>query len=109
KARVESLDVARGALLFAMTIVHVVSGHATPTQNESFHTWVGVFIISCGFVMVSGVVVGSQSAPLSRADATRAVDRFLQLLLVMFGFGVLFSLVRHGLARIVGPPAACDV
>ena len=88
KARVDRLDVARGALLVAMVIVHVVSGHATAAQSDSFHAWLGVFLISCGFVMVSGVVVGSQPGPLSGADATRAVDRFLQLLLVMFGFGV---------------------
>lgn len=106
--RLEGLDVARGVLLVAMLAVHVISAHAPASHVNALHGWFGVFLISSGFVGLSGFVVGVRSKRLSLREVGRGLDRGAQLILVMFAYGVLFSLVRHALSLIgeSGPCAA---
>jgi fucose 4-O-acetylase-like acetyltransferase len=96
--RAHGLDVARGVLLAAMVAVHIVSAHGPAAHVNALHGWVGVFLISSGFVGLSGYVIGLRSRELGLATVARGVDRGIQLLVVMFGYGVLFSLLRHVLA-----------
>jgi hypothetical protein len=105
--RYEGLDIARGILLAAMLGVHVLSAHGTASQVNLLHGWVGVFLISSGFVGLSGYVIGLRARGLGGAELLRGTDRGLQLVLVMFGYGVLLSLLRHGLALLGDGAAAC--
>ena len=102
------LDVGRGVLLLAMLAVHVISAHGSAGQVDWLHGQVGVFLISSGFVGLSGYVVGLRARGPVGAKALRGLDRGLQLLLVMFGYGVLLSLARHGLSLAGGGAAACS-
>jgi hypothetical protein len=108
RTRIDSLDVARGALLTAMLVVHVISAHATANQAAWMHAWTGIFLVSSGFVTLSGFVIGSRNGTLNRGDWVRAVDAFCHLVLVMVVYAVLLSLARHELARIGRGPASCD-
>lgn len=96
--RLAGLDLARGLLLVAMLAVHVVSAHGPATHVNALHGWLGVFLISSGFVGLSGYVVGLRSRALNVRELARGADRGLQLVLVMFAYGVLLSLLRHVLA-----------
>lgn len=97
-ARLAGLDLARGLLLVAMLAVHVVSAHGPAPHVNALHGWIGVFLISSGFVGLSGYVVGLRSPALTLRGLARGADRGLQLVLVMFAYGVLLSLLRHVLA-----------
>lgn len=89
------LDIARGLLLVAMLVVHVISAHGPASQVNTLHEWFGVFLISSGFVGLSGYIVGLRSNSLTAREVVRGADRGLQLVLVMFAYGVLLSLVKH--------------
>lgn len=88
------LDILRGVLLTAMLGVHVAAAHATPAQGQALHAHFGIFIISSGFVALSGYAAALSRRPLSR----RAMGA-LQLILVMVAWGVLLSLLRHALTH----------
>lgn len=103
--RVAGLDIARGLLLVAMLAVHVISAHGTAEQVNALHGWFGVFLISSGFVGLSGYVIGLRARARTLREVGRGIDRGLQLVLVMFAYGVLFSLLRHGLMYF--GPAEC--
>lgn len=93
--RLAGLDIARGLLLVAMLGVHVVSAHGPASHVNALHGWVGVFLISSGFVGLSGYIVGLRSRTLTWRELGRGVDRGVQLVVVMFAYGVLLSLLRH--------------
>ncbi len=95
--RLVGVDVARGLLLCAMLAVHVVSAHGAAEHVNALHGWVGVFLISSGFVGLSGYVIGARARRCTPAELGRGIDRGVQLVLVMFAYGVLVSLLRHGL------------
>jgi fucose 4-O-acetylase-like acetyltransferase len=104
--RWETIDVARGVLLVAMVLVHLVSRHATGAQSRFFHDYVGIFLVSSGFVALSGYVAGGRGACTTRSWL-RALESGFHLLLVMASYGVLVSLLEHGLASLSGGAAAC--
>jgi hypothetical protein len=104
-ARFPTIDVMRGALLAAMLVVHVLSAHGTADQVNAMHTWFGVFLISAGFVWLSGFTAGLR--PAAGSDVLRAVRIACQLVLVMVAYAVLLSLARHFLDRISDPEVAC--
>ena len=105
--RLAGLDIARGGLLLAMLAVHVVSAHGPAGQINALHGYVGVFLISSGFVGLSGYVVGLRTRSLALPELGRGLDRGLQLVLVMFAYGVLLSLLRHGLLLAGSETRAC--
>jgi hypothetical protein len=105
--RHEGLDVLRGGLLTAMLAVHVLAAHATSAQMSEVQRWLGIFLISSGFVALSGFVLGLKPGPLTAKEATGAVETGVRLVLVMFGYAVLVSLLRHGLSRAAGGAEAC--
>ncbi|HSK02021.1 MAG TPA: hypothetical protein VK932_12305, partial [Kofleriaceae bacterium] len=105
--RLVGLDVARGLLLCAMLAVHVVSAHGAADHVNALHGWVGVFLISSGFVGLSGYVIGVRARRLAPAELGRGLDRGVQLVLVMFAYGVLISLLRHGLMLVGTEASAC--
>lgn len=90
--RDSGLDVLRGALLTAMLGVHVTAAHASPTQAHALHAHFGIFLISSGFVALSGY-----AAALTTRRYSRRLSGALRLVLVMVGWGVLLSLVKHAL------------
>lgn len=103
------LDVLRGGLLVAMLAVHVLSAHAAAAQASAMHAWVGVFLISSGFVGLSGFIVGSRPGPAGREGWLKAVDAALHLIAVMVAYGLALSLLRHGLCVAAGGELACSV
>ena len=105
--RKTGLDVARGVLLVAMVAVHLLSAHGTAPQVGVLHGWVGVFLISSGFVGLSGYVVGMRGPGALPRRMFRGLDRGLQLLLVMFAYGALLSLMRHGLLLLGDGAQSC--
>ncbi|HZA51917.1 MAG TPA: acyltransferase [Myxococcaceae bacterium] len=105
--RNEGLDVLRGTLLVAMLAVHVVSAHAPTAHAAAMQTWFGVFLISSGFVALSGFVAGARRGSATRADALESVESAVRLLLVMVAYSVIASLVRHAFALASGGPSAC--
>jgi hypothetical protein len=105
--RNEGLDVLRGALLVVMLGVHVVAAHAPTEHAAAMHAWFGVFLVSSGFVALSGYVAGARRDPTTRADALGALESGVRLLLVMVAYSVLASLVRHVFALAGGGPPAC--
>jgi fucose 4-O-acetylase-like acetyltransferase len=108
-ARLELLDFARGGLLLAMVVVHVVSGHGAGPEVNALHTWVGSFLISSGFVAVSGYAIGLKPAKgeARRWLFLRALDAALRLVVVMLVFGTLMSLARHGFAHLAAAEDGC--
>jgi hypothetical protein len=104
-ARFPTIDLMRGALLAAMLAVHVLSAHGTADQVNAMHTWFGVFLISAGFVWLSGFTTGLR--PARASDVLRAVRIACQLVLVMVAYAVLLSLARHFLDRISDADVAC--
>ncbi len=105
QTRHQSIDVARGALLAGMVAVHVVSAHGSADQINAMHAWFGVFLISAGFVWLSGFTAGLR--PARPGGGLKAARVALQLLLVMVAYAVLVSLARHVLDRISDPEVAC--
>ncbi len=106
--RFDSLDTARGVLLVAMLATHIVSAHGSSNHVGFLHGSVGVFLISSGFVGLSGFLIGFRTQPWRSGEGARALESALRLLLVMFGYGVLVSLSRHGLALLGSGPEACS-
>ncbi len=104
-ARRDSIDVARGALLAGMVAVHVASAHGTSAQVNALHERFGIFLISAGFVWLSGFVIGLRGP--QRGDGARAVRVAAQLLLAMVAYAVVLSVARHLLERISGGDLAC--
>jgi hypothetical protein len=104
--RWEDIDVARGVLLVAMVLVHIVSRHATGPQSGAFHQWLGIFLVSSGFVGLSGYVTGARGDS-SGKSWLRAFESGLHLLLVMGVYGILISLLEHGLNGLAGGSSAC--
>jgi hypothetical protein len=107
-SRIDALDGARGALLVAMVLVHVVSAHASASQVNFLHHSLGVFLVSSGFVGISGFVIGLRPGLLTRRDIFRALDAALHLVLVMFAYGVLLALARYYLRSAAGGAQACS-
>lgn len=105
--RQESLDVARGFLLVGMLAVHVLSAHGTPQQAGLLHSWIGVFLISSGFVALSGYMLFAKTVAATSGRHARQVASAVRLLLVMLGYGVLLSLLRHGFRLAAGGDEAC--
>jgi fucose 4-O-acetylase-like acetyltransferase len=103
RTRIASIDVARGALLAGMVAVHVASAHGTAGQVNSLHAWFGIFLISAGFVWLSGFVA-ALGPPRGMLRPLRIA---LQLLLTMVAYAVLLSLVRHLVERWSGGDIAC--
>lgn len=93
------LDVLRGALLTAMLAVHVIPAHGTAAQGQALHGFAGIFLISSGFVALSGY-----GAALAERSAWHRLERALRLVLVMVAWAVLLSLLRQVLAA---RPAGC--
>ncbi len=106
-ARNPTLDVARGTLLLAMVGVHVLSAHGTAAQVSALHDWFGVFLISSGFVALSGYVAAMRGGTARWGDAAGSGRTALHLLLVMVAYGALLSLGRLGLSIATGGPEAC--
>jgi hypothetical protein len=104
-----SLDVLRGGLLLAMLGVHVAAAHATSAQASALHGWFGVFLISSGFVALSGYLAGARPPEPLGSGLAHALDTTARLLLVMLVYAALASLLRHGLALAEGGAAACAV
>src|SRR6266571_3392272 len=102
-SRNAAIDVGRGALLAGMVVVHVASAHGTAAQVNALHAWFGIFLISAGFVWLSGFVLGLRGG----SHAARALRVALQLVLVMVAYAVLLSLLRHLFDRLSGGEAAC--
>src|SRR6266542_6014652 len=98
--RQAGIDVARGALIVAMVLVHVISAHGAASQVNWLHTWIGVFLISSGFVAISGFVIGAKPGVPTPGDGARALDAFVHLLVVMLGYGIVLSLFRQQLTRL---------
>jgi hypothetical protein len=105
--REPGLDIGRGALLVAMLAVHVVSAHGGTGHVRVLHEQLGVFLISAGFVGLSGFVIGLHSRGSPGSQLAHGLDRALHLVLVMLAYGILLSLARHGLALAAGGPAGC--
>lgn len=105
--RLPGLDVARGVLLIAMLAVHVISAHGSAAHVNALHGWIGVFLISSGFVGLSGYVVGLRTRALTPAELGRGLDRGVQLVLVMLTYGILLSLLRYGLVLAGPAETAC--
>lgn len=105
--RLEGLDAARGVLLVAMVAVHVVSAFGTAAQANVLHEQVGVFLISAGFVALSGLATAIGPLPAGAAALTGARTAG-RLLLVMTAWSVALSLLRHVLALAAGGPEACS-
>jgi hypothetical protein len=105
--RQQGLDALRGALLLAMLAVHVVSGHGAAPEVNALHEWVGVFLISSGFVGLSGFVAGARPGGLTAPAVGRALETALQLIAVMLAYALFASAVRYGLDRLAGGAVAC--
>jgi fucose 4-O-acetylase-like acetyltransferase len=104
--RWEDIDVARGVLLVAMVLVHIVSRYATGAQSGAFHQWLGIFLVSSGFVGLSGYVTGARGGSTGKSWL-RAFESALHLLLVMGVYGILISLLEHGCNGLAGGSSAC--
>lgn len=98
------IDAARGTLLVGMLAVHLVSRHTT-AEALWMQQWVGIFLISAGFVAVSGMVHGLK--PSRPGNWLQALDSCLHLLVVMVTYAVLISLTHHFVGVLAKTPEAC--
>ena len=105
--RNQGLDACRGGLLVCMVLVHVLSASGRAAQVNALHGFFGVFLISGGFVWLSGFVHSFREGESRPGTWLRALRVTLQLLLAMVAYGVLSSLLRHLLIRAEGGASAC--
>lgn len=90
-----------------MLAVHVVAAHASGEQASALQNGFGIFLISAGFVFLSGFVAGLKRSPLTGAELAHGASSGLRLWAVMVAYAVLVSLVRHFLSLGAGGSEAC--